>query len=123
MIPDSPPSTWQSLPKILAYPARPELLGTILFYSLLGLLSLWLGSGIRIQWLPTFVVSGSTGSAVLTLVGALLDLAVIALSLKLAVETLLDTAHDRLDPGKAGPAWASDDHAAGQFFLIYRLLR
>jgi hypothetical protein len=112
------PSLRQHLPAILAYPTRPEVFGLIAVYSVARLISYLLGSAISIQWLPNFVISGDAASISRTLLGFFVDLMILILSLKLAVEALLNTAKDRLDPDKAGPEWASDNSAAGQFFLL-----
>ena len=115
---DSPLSPWQRLPDHLAYPAQPRILGMIAIFSLARLLSYLLRSGMSIQWLPQLVVSGRVASISGFVLGSLLELILLLLALKLAIEAMLNTAHDRHDPGKAGPLWASDAHAAGDLLLF-----
>lgn len=112
------PSFWQDLPGILAYPVRHGELGLIAALSLARLLTHALGSTVSIQWLPNFAISGSTGSAYAIVLTFAIELILLVLGLKLAVEALLNTAGDRLDSTKRGPLWATDGDAAGQFFLL-----
>jgi hypothetical protein len=111
-------SVWQSLPAIAAFPARREILGQIAAYSVVRMITFLLGSAITIQWLPTFAISGDVAGISRALVGVLIELIVWILCMKLAVEALLNTAKDRLDPGKVGPEWASDDSAGSQILLL-----
>jgi hypothetical protein len=119
---NSLPSPWQRLPALLLYPAQSRLLGLILVFSLARLLSYGLGSGISIQWLPTLVVSGGVAAIAGAVLGFLLEMVLLLFVLKIAVETLLDTARDRHERSKPGQAWASDKHAIGQVLLYLLFL-
>jgi len=112
------PSFWQDLPGILAYPVRHGELGLIAAFSLARLLTYALGSAVSIEWLPSFTITGSTGSVFAIVLTFAVELIFLVLGLKLAVEALLNTASDRLDSTKRGPVWASDENAAGQCFLL-----
>lgn len=112
------PPFWQCLPDILAYPVRQGELGLIVAFSLARLLTYALGSVVSIEWLPNFAISGMTGSVFAIVLTFAFELILLILGIKLAVEALLNTAHDRLDSTERGPLWASDDNAAGQFFLL-----
>ena len=116
------PSVWQRLPDIAAYPARPDVLGELAAYSVVRLITFLLGSAITIQWLPSFAISGDVGGISRALVGVLIELIVWLLCMKLAVEALVNTAKNRLDPGKVGPEWASDESAGSQIVLLLLFL-
>jgi hypothetical protein len=115
---NSPLSPWQRLPAHFAYPAQSRILGMIAIFSLARLLSYLLRSGMSIQWLPNFVVSGSVASISGFVLGSLLELILLLLALKLAIEAMLNTAHDRHDPSKAGQLWATDAHAVGELLIF-----
>jgi hypothetical protein len=119
---NSLPSPWQRLPTLLVYPAQSRLLGLILVFSLARLISYGLGSGITVQWLPTPAVSGGVTAVGGALLGLLLEAVLLLFVLKIAVETLLDTARDRHERSNPGQAWASDKHAIGQFVLYLLFL-
>ena len=106
------------IPAQLAYPAQPRILGMIAIFSLARMLSYLLRSGMSIQWLPNLVVSGSVASISGFVLGSLLELILLLLALKLAIEALLNTAHDRHDPSKAGALWATDAHAVGELLIF-----
>jgi tetratricopeptide (TPR) repeat protein len=116
------PSIWQRLPSLATYPLRPDVLGQIGLYSVARLATYLLGSALTIQWLPSFVISGDVAAVSRSLVGVLLELILLLLSLKLAVEALLNTAKDRLDPGMVGPEWATDNSAGKQILLLLFVL-
>ena len=82
------------------------------------LLSHALASSIEVQWLPTFSVQGDPGSVFTVVLGGMLDLAIVMLVLKLAVEALLNTARDRIGEGKAGGVAATDSQSIGQILLL-----
>lgn len=81
-------------------------------------MSWYLQSSITVQWLPDLVVGGDSGRVFAVVLGLLVDLAVLMMVLKLAVEVMLDAAHDRKPA--AGQSWhvATDRHATGQIFLL-----
>ena len=116
------PPYWQSLPGILAYPLRHEVLGLIIALALARLITYNLGSAVSIQWLPDLVISGGVSSVYASVLGVALELVLLVLGMKLAGEALLNTANDRLDPAKRGPLWASDDNAASQCLLLFFFL-
>lgn len=82
------------------------------------LLSHALASSIDVQWLPTLSVQGDPGSVFTVVLGGMLDLAIVMLVLKLAVEALLNTARDRIGEGKAGSVAATDAQSIGQILLL-----
>lgn len=77
-----------------------------------------LGSSLEIQWFPYFSIAGRVSSAYAILLAGIVELILLVLGLKLAVEALLNTANDRGGEGKPGASWAGDGHAAVQFFLL-----
>ncbi len=105
----------------LAYPLRGDVLGILALCAGARLLSYYLQSSIHVQWLPDLVVGGDSGSVFAVVGGLGLDLIVLMLAFKVAVEAMLDTAQDR--QGADGQAWhvATDRHAAGQLFLLVAL--
>ena len=102
---------------MLAFPAQAGVLVPIALFSLARLVSYGLGSGVSIQWLPNPAVSGNPATVFGFVLGLIVDAVVMLLALKIATETLLNTAKDRLDPSSPGQAWAADHHAVGQLFL------
>ena len=113
-----PASPWHHLRDLLAYPSRRGLLGAITGLALARLLSYFLGSAVAIHWWPRLVVEGGVRGAGPLLLCGFVELILWFLAFKLAVEALLNTAHDRLDPDKAGPQSATDQHAFGQMLLL-----
>lgn len=113
---------WQSLPGILAYPVRHDVLGLMIALSLARLVTYNLGSAVSIQWLPDLAISGGVSSVSASVLSVALELVLLILGLKLAVEALLNTANNRLDPAGRGSIWASDDHAGSQCLLLFLFL-
>lgn len=101
-----------------AYPARGAPLALIAACTGLHLVSYWLGGSYAFQWYPVFGLSGSPAGVFAVLVGMLPTVVSWTLVLKLAVETLVDTARDRLGPDKAGMWSATDRQALEQGFLL-----
>lgn len=112
------PTSGASLPGVLAFPLRGDAAFVIGACALARLPAHWLGASLTIQWLPGFSVAGNTSSVFAVVLGLLLDLGILMLGLKVAVEALLDTAHDRLGPAKAGGLLVTDSQAIGQIWLL-----
>ena len=113
-----PTTSWQQLAGILAFPFQGEGLGLLVGCALARLLSHALGSSLQIQWLPDLSFQGDSSSVFAVVLGGLIDLAIAIMVLKLAVEALIDTAHDRIGPGKPGGVSAKDHQAMGQIGLL-----
>jgi hypothetical protein len=103
---------------VLAFPLQGDTAFVIGACALARLPSYWLGSSLSVQWLPSFSVAGDSNSVFAVVLGLLLDLGILMLGLKVAVEALLDTAHDRLGSAGAGGLLVTDSHALGQIFLL-----
>ncbi len=86
--------------------------------SLAKFVSYALGSSLQVQWLPSLSVQGGSSSVFAVVLGLIVDLIVLILVLKLAVEALVHTAHDRVGPDKAGGMSATDSQAIGQILLL-----
>lgn len=113
-----PRAFWQDIPSILAFPMRGEAFAMLVGCSLAKIVSYWLGSSLQLQWMPTVSVQGSSSSVFAVMLGLIIDLVILMLVLKLAVEALVDTAHDRIGPDKAGGMAATDSQAVGQILLL-----
>ena len=109
---------WRALPARFAFPLRGDTPALIGACALARLLSYALGASLSVQWLPTLSVAGSSSSVFAVVLGLLIDLGILMVGLKLAVEALLDTAHDRVEPGKAGGLLVTDGQALGQIALL-----
>lgn len=111
----------QRLSLALGHPLRGDVLGILALCAGLRLVSYYLQSSISVQWLPDLEVGGDSSSVFAVVGGLGLDLIVLMLAFKVAVEAMLDTAQDR--HGSDGQAWhvATDRHASGQIFLLLAL--
>lgn len=116
--PSPPLARWWQSTGVLAFPLQGEGLGMLVGCAAARLLSHALASSIEVQWLPTFSVQGDPGSVFTVVLGGMLDLAIVMLVLKLAVEALLNTARDRIGEGKAGGVAATDSQSIGQILLL-----
>lgn len=113
-----PPAAWQQFAGVLGFPLQGEIFGMLVGCALVRLLSHTLASSLQVQWLPDLSVQGDSSAVFSVVLGGLIDLAIAMMVLKLAVEALLNTAHDRIGPGKAGGVSANDSQALGQIGLL-----
>lgn len=110
-------SLLQRLPGILAFPARAGVFGWICALALAALGSHFLLDSLSVQWWPQLTIGGSPGSVFSFVLGLLIESLLAILAMKLALEALLDSAGDKLDPGQAGTSNATDSQAIWQLFL------
>ncbi len=108
---------------MLRFPARPELMAWVVGLAFGGLLAHLLAGEFAIKWWPQTAIAGSPGGVFRLLLSVSLDAVLALMALKVAVETLLDTAHARLLPDAIGPASggesvATDSQAVRQLFLL-----
>jgi hypothetical protein len=108
------------LSTILAYPARPAVLGWLAGYAGVRLVTWFLGAAIVIEWYPAISVQGDVRGMTPFLLSLLVELVVWLLAMKLAVEALLDPEDLRADG--AGAMTATDTQAGGQVLLLALLL-
>lgn len=116
--PSPPRARWRNATGALGFPLQGEGLGVLVGCAAARLLSHALGSSIDIQWLPNLSVQGDSSGVFAVVLGGLLDLAILMLVLKVAVEALLNTAHDRIGDGKPGGVSATDSQSIGQILLL-----
>ncbi len=112
------PPFWQDLPGVLAFPARPKVLGTIAVYALVRLVSYLLGASVSLQWFPRLAFVIAPTDVAPFAIDMFIEAVLWLMAMKLAIETLTDTCYDRADATASGQAPASDRSAIRQLLLL-----